>query len=252
MNFPNKNVIGPCALWHVPHMGDRNKEIGANVRRLRTLARLTQAEVADLLGYEGSSAISKIEAGDQNLKSDQMEKMALAFGCNVSDLLPKTGSQQVSASPYSKHKTIRILGSVQAGLWLPVEETFSDTGNAVNVTDDACPGDRGYFALIVEGTSMNLRFPPGTTLLCCPLAEFPELRDGLYVIVRRTRHGDAEITVKRFHETEEGRYLMPETSDPRWSGPVKYDPEDERLFDDGGIPAIEIIAVVVSSVQKHI
>lgn len=233
-------------------MENRDAEIGANIRRFREAAGLTQSDLAEALGYGGRSAVSKIEAGKQSLKTHRLDRVANALGCNISDLLPKTGSQQVSASPYSKHKAIRILGSVQAGLWLPVEETFSDTGNAVNVTEDACPGDRGYFALIVEGTSMNLRFPPGTTLLCCPLAEFPELRDGLYVIVRRTRHGDAEITVKRFHETEEGRYLMPETSDPRWSGPVKYDPEDERFFDDGGVPAIEIIAVVVSSVQKHI
>jgi len=236
-------------------MNERDKEIGANVRRLRKESGLTQSQVAEVLGYSsdnGRATISKIESGQQGLSGAQAGRLAKLFKCNVNEILPNDSSSQVTVSPYSFTKPVKIVGVVQAGLWMPVEDTFADSGETVRVSEDACPGDRGYFALTVRGTSMNLRFPPGTTLLCCPLSQFPELRDGLYVIVRRCRHGDAEITVKRYQETEDGRFLMPETSDPKWAGPVRYVPEDERVFDDGGIPTIEIVAVVVSSIQKHV
>lgn len=56
-----------------------------NIRRLRTRAEMTQAEVANALGYT-SSAVTMWETGDRKPPSDLIPKIAEVLHCTINDL----------------------------------------------------------------------------------------------------------------------------------------------------------------------
>lgn len=60
--------------------------LGANLRRARRSAGLTQAELAQRAGL-GQPAISLIEAGQANPTVQTLQQLADALGCSLADLL---------------------------------------------------------------------------------------------------------------------------------------------------------------------
>ena len=250
-NVPPKHVTACGPIWHVPEMNDMNAVIGANIKRLRKAAKVTQGALAAALGYEDHTRLSKIESGKQGISADQVARIASLLNCNTDEILPKS-DRQATVLPLSLTTSVPLMGFVKAGEFMPVEDYNYDEVEYLQVAEAEFPAGRDYFALTVKGTSMNLRFPEGTTLICCPIGQYTdEMRDGMYVIAQRTQHGEAEITVKRYSVLEDGVYLVAETDDVRYIGAVEYNPDDERIFDDGAVAPVEVRAVVLSSMQKH-
>ena len=95
---------------------------------------------------------------------------------------------------------------------------------------------------------MNLRFLPGTQLICrkVPFGS-GKYRSGDYVIAQRTNHELVELTVKRLEVDSHGIYwLHSESTDDRYKEPWKIGRPDEGHHDD---TETSILAKVIRAVQ---
>ena len=70
------------------------QHVGSLIRSYRLAKNLSQAELAQMIGYESFQAIALIEKGERGIKLDTLEKLAGALGVRMEDLLqkPHTGS----------------------------------------------------------------------------------------------------------------------------------------------------------------
>lgn len=59
----------------------------ANIKKLRKARGMTQAELADALGYSDRSMISHIEKGKTAVPIDKLDDFAKALNCSVADIL---------------------------------------------------------------------------------------------------------------------------------------------------------------------
>lgn len=73
------------------------------IRALRIKKDMSQSELAKLVGYEGRSAISKVENGDRDISQSMIEKYATALGVTPTYLL--YGDEEEAAA--EKDKKIR-------------------------------------------------------------------------------------------------------------------------------------------------
>lgn len=58
-----------------------------NVSVERIRADMTREELAERLGYRGTSSVRRIEAGEQPLTDEQLVTLADIFGCTIDYLL---------------------------------------------------------------------------------------------------------------------------------------------------------------------
>ena len=93
--MPNRQFVFVKAFLRQPLGVARSKEqlnllvtFGANVRRLRSAARLTQAKLAEAVDLE-LRTIQKFEAGEINLPMTTLYRLRRALGCSWESLLGK-------------------------------------------------------------------------------------------------------------------------------------------------------------------
>lgn len=101
---------------------------------------------------------------------------------------------------------------------------------------------RDRFGVIVDGDSMNMKYPSGTLLECVAFYANVEISSGKRVVVqRRRRNGDIEITVKEYVIDDHGiEWLVPRSYNPAFQ-PFRVDePGDD-------IDLVQIIGVVVGA-----
>ena len=140
--------------------------------------------------------------------------------------------------PVESVAQIPNLGRVAQGVWLEESEADGTTVAYDRMRGDPPPTD--LFAVTPVGTSMNLRFMPGTHLICrrVPFG-IGGFRAGDYVIVKRHAHELHEMTCKRVEIDDEGVYwLYSESSDPKFAEPWRAGKPDEAHHDDMEISAV--------------
>lgn len=72
--------------------------IAAIIKRRREAYGWTQTELAERTGNVITQAlVSRIEAGEDNVKIDTLRSLARAFGCGVVDLLPEEDRRKRSS-----------------------------------------------------------------------------------------------------------------------------------------------------------
>jgi transcriptional regulator with XRE-family HTH domain len=122
--------------------------------------------------------------------------------------------------------SIPLVGVVSAGQWGEALTLEIDEQEFVPVpVRDA----ENAFAVRVEGRSMDLRYPPGTLLIC---KRFEDLgrgpQCGERVIVQRRAGSLWEATCKKLVEDDDGvPWLVPESSDPRHQAAIRADRDSE-------------------------
>ena len=67
--------------------------IGKNAKRLREANAFSQSNIADFLGVD-QSLISKFEKGERTINVDLLEKLAVLYGCRLSDLNEESLAEQ--------------------------------------------------------------------------------------------------------------------------------------------------------------
>jgi repressor LexA len=135
-------------------------DIGKNIRLLRGNAGLTQQQLADKIGMS-QSIVGKLEMETRSLKIDVLEKIAEALDVSLSELIFK-------AHPFP-YRHVPIRGVVNAGEPMI---TFDDLTEYETVAFDTERGD--FFALKVQGHSMDKVAPDGSTIIIDPKQTDPQ------------------------------------------------------------------------------
>lgn len=190
------------------------------IKDLRTERGLTQTQLADQIGTT-SATIQRLETGKRQLTQRWAEKISSVLGVEVSSLfgniLPTTNAG------------LSVIGEVQAGVWKEVDVVDEPKHPALPIGPDPRYPNISQFALLVQGTSMNKIFAPGTFIVCAAWAEIGrDPREGDIVVVERRRDGMVETTVKKISFQNNKLVLMPESTDPRFQAPIELEGNIDR------------------------
>ena len=129
------------------------------IRALRKAQGMSQDELAKKVGYEGRSAISKVENGDRDVSQSMLLKYAEALGVAPSYLLTGEETSDAPVSAYAdlpdhpdifsvRTKRVPLLGSIACG-----EPIFAnEEQGAYILTSDDLDAD---FCLRARGDSMS-------------------------------------------------------------------------------------------------
>lgn len=161
--------------------------IGSNIKRLRTDAQLSQAELGKIAGVT-DKAVSTWEAGIKTPRMGAVEKMAAYFGVPKSVILDDVYQSPAPVPPgfESLPKMVKrpLVGSIACGEPITSEENIEDY---VDVPESAhcdfclrCKGDSMIDAGIHDGDLVYIRIQP-------------EVENGQIAAVRI----DGEATLKR-------------------------------------------------------
>lgn len=135
-------------------------DIGKNIRFLRAKAGLTQQQLADKIGMS-QSIVGKLEMETRSMKIDVLEKIAEALDVSLSELIFK-------AHPFP-YRHVPIRGVVNAGEPMIA---FDDLTDYETVAFDTERSD--FFALKVQGHSMDKVAPDGSTIIVDPRENDPQ------------------------------------------------------------------------------
>lgn len=201
---------------------------------------IAQVKVARHLGI-APARVTEMKKGTRQLKASEMQPLAELLGM----VEPDPFAVVAIDAPY----LIPNLGKVAQGVWL---EQTTDDDSLAPVPYDRFRGDplpTDLFAVTPVGTSMNLRFPEGTRLICqrVPFG-ICGFKPGQYAIVSRSAHDLRELTCKRVEVDNDGNYwLYSESSDPRFAEPWLVGKPSSDHHDDVEI-AVE--GLVIRAVQN--
>lgn len=146
-------------------------------------------------------------------------------------------SQEVNIS-----HNVKVVGFVEAGAWREMR-SVETVEEVLPYYDQEFKGIE-LFGLRVRGNSCNLVYPEGTTVIVARRKDVM-LRNGDFVVIKRTDGNLAETTVKQL-EVKQGKWLFwPRSSEPEHQEPFARPPRNE-FAQDGW----EILGIVVGESRK--
>lgn len=185
------------------------------IKELREKNGLSQQQLAELTGTTNQQ-IGRLEKGARELTTTWMERLARPLRVMPSEIIALT----------TTHHRIRLIGEVQAGLWLTPDEKEGYEGEILDLPLPEIYSKLRPYALRVVGPSMNLVYPEGTILICCHLEELREdpVIGKRYIIQNIDEHDGIETTVKEFRIDEQGRpWAWPQSEHPEHQLPIALD-----------------------------
>lgn len=192
----------------------------------------SQEALADLIGVSRAT-VNRLANDHSKLKRDRAAMMAKHLGVSTEDLMLNRlpWEAKTSAPPDDEAvKRGRTLGSaivvatVEAGAWREVDEFDQSSPEWVAVPPDDKYPDATQDVYDVAGDSMNALQPhpitPGSRLVAVRYDEISSrapLRDGLVVVVQRSRNGghERELTVKQVAWFEDRIEFQPKSTNPK-------------------------------------
>lgn len=206
---------------------------------------MSAAELAQRVG-RSESAIRNQENGTNGIPAALAKRYAAALGTTASWILyGEDHASSVSALPVAD---LPIIGPVQAGAWLELDETPQDEPAVLTVALDRRYPHAQQWLREVRGDSMNARgVQPGDLAHIVDFAECGvELRSGQIVEVTRIRAGGAlrEVTLKEVEITPEAILLWPRSTNPKWSDPVQL---DDGAGDD---VEVQVTGLLVQAIRR--
>ena len=170
------------------------------IKKYRSLKKMTQAEVAKKIGVT-PSALAMYERGEREPGIDTLKKIAQVLSVDRNALVGEKNKYEVlENSEKSKAVRIPVLGKVAAGI--PIE-AISDIIDYEEIDAAMLKDDSEYFALQIKGDSME-----------------PRIKDGDVVIVRKQPNIDSgqigivcingcDATCKKIRVEQSGIVLIP-------------------------------------------
>jgi transcriptional regulator with XRE-family HTH domain len=211
------------------------------LKEFRDRLGLTLEEMAERTTFSVSQ-LSRWESGNNNIPSGNLPMIAQAYRCRIQEIFDDGDVHLLAPGPQ-----LFVKGSVQAGYFTESWEVPEDQWERYTGRADISVPARKRFGLKVVGESMNRVYRPGTILDCVQYGGESQIPNGKRVIVRRRRFdGGVELTVKEYLRDGDGiEWLVPQSDNPAFQAPFRCDQPSE------GIEAIEIIAIVVASIQPE-
>lgn len=188
------------------------------------------------------SMVNKMVKGTREISGDEVIAIAKITGVSLPVFMDDDGNDLDS------RYAIPIIGEAAAGLWREHdEEAFV---NSLEHIPGVLLGSltQSIFGLKVAGNSMNRRgVEDGNVVLVRSIFDAPELRHGDIVAVRRRQGHLTELTIKELHLVDGRPELWPNSTDPSFQKPLKFDPET-HMAEDG--TSVEIIGLVQSAIKS--
>mgnify|MGYP001771160741 CR=1 FL=1 len=174
--------------------------IASNIKRLRTQAQLSQAELGKIAGVT-DKAVSTWEAGLKTPRMGAVEKMAAYFDVPKSAILDDEYDSAASIppgfQPLPRTHKVPIVGHIACGQPITAEENIEDYA-------DVPEGKRVDFCLLCEGDSMiDAGIDDGDVVY---IRKQPDIENGEIAAVRI----DNEATLKRVYKYPDRLVLQPE------------------------------------------
>lgn len=174
-------------------------EVGGRIRKLREEKRLTQSELAKILGFKTYTTVSKWESGENYPKGRDLKRLAEFFqvssdyilGINLDNLLQKAKDTI----------QIPVLGTITCGEPILAEENIESYREEVA---DLTPSGTVFF-LETKGDSMVPTIPEGSFVL---IRQQEEVENNEIAAV--LLNGDTEATLKRVKYQGNTMILMPD------------------------------------------
>lgn len=192
----------------------------------------SQEALADLIGVSRAT-VNRLANDHAKLKRDRAEEIAPHLGVTAEDLMLNRlpWEAKTSATPANddvrKGRTLGsaiVVATVEAGAWREVDEFDQSSPEWVAVPPDDKYPDATQDVYDVAGDSMNALQPhpitPGSRLVAVrydEIASRSPLRDGLVVVVQRSRNGgqERELTVKQIAWFDDRIEFQPRSSNPK-------------------------------------
>ena len=173
--------------------------IGSNIKRLRTDAQLSQAELGKIAGVT-DKAVSTWEADIKTPRMGAVEKMAAYFGVPKSAILDDVYQSSApippGLEPLPEMATVPLIGDIACGTPITAEQNVVDRIGVPAAW-------RADYALTCHGDSMVPKIQDGDIVCvrCQPTVENGEIA---VVLI------NGEATLKRFYRQGDTVTLMPE------------------------------------------
>lgn len=207
----------------------------------------SKSGLAKVLGI-APPRITEIILGERGVKVAETKKMADYLEWDEQHLTERLrGDSQLSPSIL---RNIRVRGTVEAGFYRealewPEEEWYSSGVSPLKKFEHL-----PQFALEVRGSSMNLKYKPGTILICVNLIHLG--RDPVppekVIVTRSLPNGLVEATVKELHKKDDGTWwLIPRSDDPAHQAPIPLTADDPFGDNDD----LKITALVIGAVTPE-
>lgn len=185
---------------------------------------MSAAELAQRVG-RSESAVRNQENGTNGIPPGLAKKYAAALGTTAAWIL--YGDDRSAPELPPTLTDLPLLGPIQAGAWLAVDDLPQDDPPMMPVMLDRRYPHAPQWLREVRGDSMNARnvLPGDIAHLVDYFAAGINLNTGMVVEVTRTRDGGGlrEITLKEVEITGEGVLLWPRSTNPKWTQPVRLD-----------------------------
>lgn len=213
---------------------------GKFVKDVRKAMKMTQKQLADRIG------------ADQGLVS-RWEREELTpstkYALYLFHLAREAGLREDAVTPLGSGgappRAYRIVGQLQAGVWMEAIEWAYEDQREVHVTPPPGLEYVDVQGFEVRGTSMNAVYPHGTLVFVQPTISNNIIpKSGQHVLVsRRNKSGLYEATLKEYVKDEDGRvWLWPRSTDPKHQAPI--------ALDDGESEEVTVTGIVRFSVLR--
>lgn len=199
-------------------------------RRLKNMPRgKTQGELAERLGI-ARTGVNNIAAGRRRIFAEELPV--------IIDYLEIDGAFEL-APQASAINLLALSGTIEAGVWREADMHQANPEKMYPKFPTQRYANAPQYLLELRGESMNRHYRSGDVIYCVPL-DHATLSDGAHVHVERTdADGRVETTLKVYRETPNGIELRPDSDDPRFQTPIKYDDKEGS--------SVEIRGVVIGS-----
>lgn len=196
------------------------------LKLLRQKSNLTIEQVAEAMGMSRGGYI-KVERGERNMTLDFIERASRLFGVPKATLLNESvGSSGISevTALGQQMLPVRVVGTVEAGTFREVDEFDQSEFEEIYDTPDPRFPKARRAAWNVAGDSMDALKPrpilPGDQVICVDFDDLEgrvPLRDGMVVVVERTRDGGQtrEWSVKQVELYEGRTEFHPRSNNPK-------------------------------------
>lgn len=222
----------------------------------------SQEALADLIGVSRAT-VNRLANDHSKLKSDRAKLMAPHLGVTAEDLMLNRLPWEAKTSPPPELDSVKrgsplnsaiVVATVEAGAWREVDELDQSAPEWVAVPPDQKYPDATQDVYDVAGDSMNKLEPhpitPGSRVVALrydEIAARSPLRDGLVVVVQRSRNGgqEREITIKQVAWFDDRIEFQPRSTNPKHK-PIVVEHDS---WDDNGVE-VSIVGLVRDIIHR--
>lgn len=227
-----------------------HSEFRARLSARLSALNLSMRDVSIRAGMNPDTLGKFLTGRTRTMRADNLKELARVLEVSESWLVGSSDEAHMEPLPFG----VKFGGTADAGAFRP-QDVLDQEGDIrrVPIPHDWRFPSEAQFAFRIAGDSMDkARIFDGMHVLALEVHAWERangpLRDGLLVIVARSRAGQAEreLTLKRLRITREAMILQPESNNPKWRAitfplPLKSDQTAEG--DHASVVAVCLQAV---------